>query len=125
VAGRFFTGSDRGQAIEYPIDKYGKMPYYKGMDKRHIVYASKTFQKQMHKLPKYIKQAVAVWVGAVELEGIREVRKFKGYHDEPLKGTREGQRSVRLSKAYRLIYEEDQKTETVTIHLLEVNKHDY
>ena len=28
-----------------------------------------------------------------------------GYHDEPLKGHRAGQRSIRLSRAYRAIYE--------------------
>jgi proteic killer suppression protein len=33
-----------------------------------------------------------------------EVRKIKGFHDEPLKGNRKRQRSIRLSKAYRAIY---------------------
>tara|TARA_B100001248_G_scaffold262722_1_gene261581 strand:- start:19606 stop:19890 length:285 start_codon:yes stop_codon:yes gene_type:complete len=89
------------------------------------VLASKKFEKQLKKIPYYIKQAVAVWIASVEEEGIREVRKLKGYHDEPLKGERKGQRSVRLSKAYRLIYEEDESKNLVTITLMEVNKHDY
>ena len=61
----------------------------------------------------------------MEEEGILDVRKIKGYHDKPLKGDRKGQRSVRLNKAYRLIYEEDKKRNLVVILILEVNKHDY
>jgi toxin HigB-1 len=108
------------------VDKYGKKQYYSKVLKNvYIVEASKKFQKQLKKLPTYIKQAVAVWVQSVIREGISDVRKFRGYHDELLKGKRIGQRSVRLSKAYRLIYEEDNNKETVTILLVEVNKHDY
>ena len=49
--------------------------------------------------------------------------KSRGYHDEPLQGIRRGQRSVRMNKAYRLIYRliEDR----VHIEILEVNKHEY
>ncbi len=36
--------------------------------------------------------------------GLSEVRKIPGYHDEPLKGKRKGQRSIRLNIAYRAIY---------------------
>lgn len=107
------------------FDKYGNLQYHEEVKKLYTVYASKAFQKQMYKLPKYIYKAVSVWVGAVEAAGIREVRKLKSYHDEPLKGKREGQRSVRISNAYRLIYEEDEKINTVTIYLLEISKHEY
>lgn len=56
-------------------------------------------------------------------EGIWEVMKSPGYHDEPLKGDRRGQRSVRLNKAYRLIYRIIENR--IHIELLEVHKHDY
>lgn len=47
-----------------------------------------------------------------------------GYHDEPLKGRRAGQRSIRLSRAYRAIYEI--RVDDVTfVSVEEVNKHDY
>jgi proteic killer suppression protein len=47
-----------------------------------------------------------------------------GYHDEPLKGDRAGQRSIRLSRAYRAIYEI--KEDTVKfLSVEEVNKHKY
>ncbi|MCG8554840.1 MAG: hypothetical protein MJD61_06060 [Proteobacteria bacterium] len=54
-----------------------------------------------------------------------EVRKVPGYHDEPLKGDRQGQRSIRPSRAYRAIYEiqEDDTVEFASVE--EVSKHDY
>ena len=57
--------------------------------------------------------------------GLREVRKIPGYHDEPLKGQRFGQRSIRLSKAYRAIYKIDRSGEIHFIEVIEVNKHEY
>ncbi len=89
------------------------------------IIASNKFTKQLRKLPFYIKQAVAVWIASVEEEGLRAVRRLPGYHDEPLKGKRRGQRSVRLNKAYRLIYEANDKGEISIITVLEVNKHEY
>lgn len=49
-------------------------------------------------------EKLADWALAVETYGLEEVRKVPGYHDEPLKGKRAGQRSIRLSRAYRAIY---------------------
>lgn len=48
-----------------------------------------------------------------------------GYHDEPLKGKRVGQRSIRLNRAYRAIYEIDETGQVHFIEVLEVNKHEY
>ena len=61
--------------------------------------------KQLRKLPRHIVHNLMIWVLAVEQDGLEDVRKVPGYHDEPLKGDRAGQRSIRLSRAYRAIYE--------------------
>jgi len=79
--------------------------------------------KQLTKLPKNIKEALRYWPETIERIGIREVRKLTGYHDEPLKGYRTGQRSIRLNKAYRVIYIET--NESIEITTIEVNKHEY
>lgn len=89
------------------------------------VYRTRGFEKQAKKLPAHIQGAIATWIDAVENEGIFEVRKVKGYHDEPLRGDRSGQRSIRLNRDYRLIYEEDSRGAITIIILLEANKHDY
>jgi len=57
--------------------------------------------------------------------GLEEVRKLSGYHDEPLKGERKGQRSVRLNRAYRVIYSEDKNGEIHIVNILEISKHEY
>jgi proteic killer suppression protein len=81
-------------------------------------------QKQLRKVPQHVKDNLMIWVMAVEHDGLEEVRKAPGYHDEPLKGDRSGQRSIRLSRSYRAIYEV--KREMVTFASVEeVSKHDY
>ena len=79
----------------------------------------------MHRIPQRIQKTILTWISDVEDAGIRAVRMRKGYHDEPLKGKRKGQRSIRLSRAYRLIYREDSEGKVHLIIILEVSKHDY
>jgi toxin HigB-1 len=55
---------------------------------------------------------------------LMEARKIPGFHDEPLRGKRAGQRSIRLSRAYRAIYRVvDDVIEFALVE--EVHKHDY
>ena len=80
--------------------------------------------KVLRKLPVFVVDKNA-WVRSVENFGIREVRKVPGYHDEPLMGQRKGQRSIRLSRAYRAIYTKHSEGEVEIILVEEVNKHEY
>ena len=84
---------------------------------------SKTFEKQLEKIPNYLKEKISSWIFLLNTVGLREVMKSKGLHDEPLYGTRTGQRSTRLYTSYRLIYRII--SNNVHIELLEVHKHDY
>ena len=93
------------------------------MDVRTKITSSRNFDKQLEKVPEFIKNKALLWIFLVETDGIWEVMKSPGFHDESLKGERKGQRSVRLNKAYRLIYCVVQ--DRVHIELLEVHKHDY
>ncbi len=81
--------------------------------------------KVFRKLPKHIEERFFDWVQSVEEKGIRATRIVPGYHDEPLKGQRFGERSVRLSRSYRIIYTESKTCNIVVIVVLEVNKHEY
>lgn len=81
-------------------------------------------KKQLQKLPKYIVENLIMWVESIENDGLEEVRRIPGYHDEPLLGQRKGQRSIRLSRAYRAIYEV-KKDRIEFIEVQEVHKHDY
>ena len=54
------------------------------------------------------------------------MRRLSGYYDEPLKGGRAGQRSIRLSRAYRAFYVTKHDAVRVEfVHVTEVNKHEY
>lgn len=82
-------------------------------------------RKDLKKAPLPIMLKLAAWIEDVGHRGLAEVRKIPGYHDEPLKGKRKGQRSIRLNKAYRAIYIIDDAGVVSFIEIQEVNKHDY
>ena len=46
----------------------------------------KPVEKQLERIPEVIIRKFRFWVAFVEESGIREVRRHKGFHDEPLKG---------------------------------------
>ena len=90
----------------------------------HRVVLSSDAKKALRKVPKHIATKLLDWVEDVEDRGLEEVRKIPGYHDEPLRGKRSGQRSIRLSRTYRAIYRI--KEETIEFVLVEeVSKHEY
>ena len=70
-----------------------------------------------------VRRKFFLWVSEVETKGVLETRRRPGWHDEPLRGTRAGQRSVRLNDQWRAIYWE--KDGTVCIEVIEVTPHDY
>lgn len=91
----------------------------------HQVLLGKKVELELKKLPIQIIIKFRGWIEYVELYGIQRARLIKGFHDEPLKGQRKGQRSIRLNKAYRAIYIELQNNEIQIIKVIEVHKHDY
>ena len=87
------------------------------------VYWGAYVDKILSKLPEYIEEKVYSWAAFVEFKGLEEAQKRPGFHDEPLKGKRKGQRSVRLSRAYRVIYELSDMGTVKIIDVKEVSKH--
>lgn len=79
-------------------------------------------QKSLRRVPQHIAKKFGYWVDMIQYLGLLEARKYKGFHDEPLMGKRFGQRSVRLSRSYRIIYRQSGFDQ---IEVLEVTKHDY
>ena len=86
---------------------------------------SEKAKDNLRQVPAHIAFKLQSWVDAVKNEGLREIRKRPGFHDEPLKGKRQGQRSIRLNKSYRAIYETDTNGSIHFIEVIEVNKHEY
>lgn len=85
---------------------------------------ARAVEKSLPKLPQHVKDKLLAWVAGVKQYGLEEMRKVPSYHDEPLKGQRQGQRSIRLSKGYRAFYT-IVKDRVHFVRVQEVNKHDY
>lgn len=62
-------------------------------DSIQIVLA-KLAEKQFQKVPSYIQKSLRIWMRSVLTNGLNKTRRISGYHDEPLKGNRTGQRSI-------------------------------
>ena len=78
----------------------------------------------MRSIPLHVAIKLREWIASVEMAGLEEIRKRPGFHDEPRKGARLGQRSIRLSRSYRAIYRVE-KGAIKFIEILEVSKHEY
>ena len=68
------------------------------------VVLSERVRKQIRKLPAHVVAKLIAWTESVEVDGLELVRRIPGFHDEPLRGKRKGQRSIRLSRSFRAIY---------------------
>ena len=95
------------------------------MEEAVKVVVSSRAKKQLEKTPEHIYRKCLYWIDLIKMIGLSEARKYKGFHDELLRGKREGQRSVRLSKSYRVFYRELTLNERKIIEIIEVNKHEY
>jgi proteic killer suppression protein len=92
---------------------------------KNVVDLSPQAKKDLTKCPGYILEKFNVWKGSVELRGLTEVRKTPGFHDEPLHGKREGQRSIRLNRSWRAFYRTRSAGKIELVSVLEVTKHEY
>jgi toxin HigB-1 len=81
--------------------------------------------KQLRKFHKWILNRLLEWIDEVEELGINKTRESSGYHDEPLKGIRQGQRSIRLNRSYRAIYVQARNGELTILTIQEVHNHEY
>jgi toxin HigB-1 len=93
------------------------------------VVITKGAQKDVRNAPMQVARNLKTWTELVKTEGLEQVRKILGYHDEPLKGKRSGQRSIRLNIAWRAFYtiEKDECGSNVVkfVSVFEVTKHEY
>jgi toxin HigB-1 len=82
-------------------------------------------RKDLRKLPLNVRQKFEFWVKQVTMNGLPEVRKISGFHDEPLKAVRQSQRSIRLSRSYRAFYRVFKDGLIQLVSVEETNKHEY
>ena len=89
-----------------------------------IIQIIRQAQKDLQKAPIQVQRKFKTWSRSIRLYGLETVRQTPAYHDEPLHGKRKGQRSIRLNRHWRAIYEETEN-QGVIVTVLEVTAHDY
>ena len=85
----------------------------------------KAVRRRLRRVPRYVIDKLEAWIELVETDGLEEAKRIPGFHDEPLKGKRIGQRSIRLSRQWRAIYEARPDGDVVLVLVKEVMPHDY
>lgn len=98
------------------------MDYNKAMN--HHIVITRSARKGLENAPPHVRDKFGTWVKTVRMFGLTAARKVPSFHDEPLQGQRQGQRSIRLNKQWRAVYTQTD-TETLLVTVLEVTAHDY
>ena len=88
------------------------------------VVVSKQAREDLRSVPKQVAAKFRLWVVSVETVGLEDVCKVPGYHDEPLRGSLEGMRSIRLNQAYRAYYRLEGHAARL-VRVMRVDKHRY
>jgi toxin HigB-1 len=83
----------------------------------------RNIEKICRNLSPAVVKKYELWKNIIFRHGPEKLREFPGFHDEKLKGEREGQRLSRLSLRYRVIYAVEQ--DIVTVFVLEITPHNY
>jgi proteic killer suppression protein len=79
--------------------------------------------KQLRLAPPQVRRKLELWRELVAQYGVLQVRKTPGFHDEPLRAPRAGQRSIRLSLQWRAIYLVSETR--LKILVIEITPHKY
>ena len=79
--------------------------------------------KIIAKLPLQVVKKYELWKNIVFRHGPDKLREFPGFHDEKLRGDREGKRSSRLNIQCRVIYYIEK--EIVTVYVIDITPHKY
>jgi len=79
--------------------------------------------KVVAKLPLQVVKKYELWKSIVFRHGPDKLREFPGFHDEKLKGDRDGQRSSRLNIQYRIIYTIEK--DIVSVYVIDITPHNY
>jgi proteic killer suppression protein len=89
------------------------------------VVITKDAKKNLIRLPVQAVIKLKRWASQFNLMGLRETRKIKNYHDEPLQRDRKGQRFIRFNKAHRAFYIVKEDGQIEIAEIFEINKHKY
>jgi addiction module RelE/StbE family toxin len=87
------------------------------------IYEHRRAAARLDRLPTDILKRYEKWKDIVRISGPAGLRLIKGFHDEALRGQRQGHRSSRLGPQYRLIYRIAERE--VAVLVVDITAHDY
>lgn len=122
AAGHYQPSESALAVVSYVQSRLARRQINCMKSKSTVTYSTRV-EKQLNRLPRYIAESLKHWAAMVEEKGIRQARLVSGFHDEPLWGSRRGQRSIRLNRSYRAFYVEIADLQNILV--IEVNKHEY
>lgn len=89
------------------------------------IFESRVAQKGLNRLSREVIREYELWARLVEEHGSSILRKFKGYHDEKLKGEMQGFRSSRLTLKWRVVYGTAKENGIEIVNVERISPHDY
>ncbi|MCK5850800.1 MAG: type II toxin-antitoxin system mRNA interferase toxin, RelE/StbE family [Kiritimatiellae bacterium] len=87
------------------------------------IYEHNSLVKKLSRIPAEVLKRYEKWKDIVSISGPKGLKLIKGFHDESLRGKRQGQRSSRLGLQYRLIYKI--KNKKLYVKVIDITPHDY
>jgi len=87
------------------------------------IYEHHSLVRKLGKIPAEVLKRYEKWKDIVTISGPQGLRLIKGFHDEALRGERQGFRSSRLGKHHRLIYRREDKR--LYVKVIDITPHDY
>lgn len=76
------------------------------------------------KIPKEVLKNFEKWKAGIKQQGLLEIRKIPGYHDEPYEKF-PGSRSIRLKDGWRVFYKIENQDGKEIINVFKISLHDY
>lgn len=90
-----------------------------------IVKIAKPALKDLNKAPMQVQFKFNAWVKMVSENGLEQIRRISGFHDEPLQGKLKGIRSIRLNDQWRAFYIISKDDEVQFVEVRKVTPHEY
>jgi plasmid maintenance system killer protein len=87
------------------------------------VFEHRRIGRRVQRHPVDVLKRYEKWKDIVRVSGPAGLRLIKGFHDEALRGERDGHRSSRLGLQYRVIYRI--VGQEILVEVLDITPHDY
>lgn len=90
-----------------------------------LIIISTRAKKDVRRIPRNVAVKFQAWLTVVRESGLKSAQQMSTFRDHALVGDRKGQRSVYLSRSWRLVYRTYPEKQVTVVEVLEVMNHEY